>query len=333
MPKASSSFLSDRAAPPAEAAPCEFVAGEDGRIETRSMLPEFAPASLPVLYFLVGWWGAATDYLPAMRHFSALGFPCRSFSWRGTGRSPGGNFFGRGYEQDFIDVLRHFRDERVVAIAHSGALDYLVKALPKLQASGGHRIEAAVVIAPLARSGSINALRRWLRFGDWDTFATRWIRFLGSNVFGVAWFMRNELALRRVLLADHVSIEDVRRVWSQIDACPYGRYFMSLCRYPEFLRYRKVPFQRLGVPHTVLLRPEHDRNFTRVQQLDTADAIGAEFQDLPNTCHQWFADAVSFRVTARAALSWLADKRLVPNTLAYESDSPGDASGRGLGFC
>lgn len=293
----------------------EFISGEDGPLEALSVLPTYPDGSLPTLYFLVGWWGAASDYVSTMRHFASLGFPCRSFSWRGTGQSAGGSFWGHGYETDFLAVLRHFDDARSVVVAHSGALDYLVHALPKLQAGGGHRIEAAIVIAPLARSGSINALKNWLHACHWSEIPSRWFRFLGSNIFGVSWFMRNEAALRCVLLADHVPLDDVRTVWSQIDRCPFGRYVLSLVRYPEFLRYPKAPFCNLGIEHTLLLRPEHDRNFTHAQQIDTAEAIGAELRVLPNTCHQWFADSASFRATVRAMLSWLAEKQLVPKNM------------------
>lgn len=315
MPEALQSDLSRTANEPAARLHWSFVNGDAGKLEALSIVPANPGEGLPTFYFLVGWWGAASDYIPAMQHFASLGFPCRSFSWRGTGQSEGGSFWGLGYETDFIRVFRHFSDPQPVVVAHSGALDYLVKALPKLQSSGGHGIRAAIVIAPLARSGSIVALCRWLGFSEWRTFLTRWIRFIGSNIFGVSWFMRNELALRRVLLSKHVSKEVVLAVWQQIDRCPFGRYFLSLLRYPPIVRYRKAPFASLGIPATLLLRPEHDRNFTHRQQMDTADAIGAELQVLPNTCHQWFADPVSFATTKRAMLSWLAEKGVVPKNL------------------
>jgi pimeloyl-ACP methyl ester carboxylesterase len=287
----------------------EFVAGEKGRIETISVEAWESGGDLPTLYFLVGWWGSASDYVPVMRFFARLGFRCRSFSWRGTGQSEGRSFWGRGYEPDLLNVLEHFKDHRVVLIPHSGAADYTRGALPALQ---GRNIEAIVVIAPLARSGSMHALWSWLRWDDSGTNLTRWARFLGSNVLGVTWFMRNELAVRRVLLGDHVANEVAQKVWSQMDACPYGRYFLSLWRFPNFLRPRETPIRQFGIKHALLLHCEHDRNFSEDQQRETAAAFGAEFAVLPATCHQWFADPRSFRTARQRILSWLAEKGLIP---------------------
>lgn len=290
----------------------EFVPGEQGQIETLTVEPVVS-AGYPTLYFLVGWWGSASDYVPTMQFFSNLGFRSRSFSWRGTGRSDGGSFWGRGYEADLLAVLRHFKDDPMVLIPHSGALDYLVHAVPLM---GGlcRRIQAVIVIAPLARSGSMNALMTWLRPGD-QTTLQRWLRFLGSNILGVSWFMRNELALRRVLLSDRVSSEVVHAVQKQIDRCPFGRYFLSLWRFIEVLQYPARRLADFGIPHAVLLRSEEDQNFTVQQQLETARAIGAEFINLPATCHQWFADPQSFRTTRETMLSWLAAKSIIPKTI------------------
>lgn len=291
---------------------CAFVQSDAGRIETLSVEPRAGAPNFPVLHFLVGWWGAASDYIPVMRHFARLGFPCRTFSWRGTGKSDGWSFWGKGYAPDLLNVLRHFKNDRVVLIAHSGASDYIRDALPPIAAEGGYNIEAFIVIAPLARSGSMHALLTWLKPDRTGTTLTRWIRFLGSNIFGVAWFMRNELALRRVLLADHVSSEVVRRVQSQMGPCPFGRYFLSLWRFLSFRQPPRTPLHQFGIPHGIVLHCEHDRNFTPAQQRHTAAGFEAEFDILRGTCHQWFADARSFRTAQARILSWLFKKKIIP---------------------
>jgi pimeloyl-ACP methyl ester carboxylesterase len=312
MPETSSLMMLPAAAHGEPTVRREFVFGEQGQIETLSVFSGDGSGDFPTLYFLVGWWGAASDYIPAMYWFAQQGFSCRSFSWRGTGGSAGGSFWGRGYETDLINVLRHFNDERVVLIPHSGAADYTRNAIPILQADGGHNIEAVIVVAPLSRAGSMHALLTWLRPDRSGTNIMRWIRFLGSNVLGVDWFMRNELALRRVLLGDHVSREVVRTVWSQIDSCPYGRYFLSLWRFPKRLQPPETPLQRYGIKHALLFHSEYDQNFTQRQQRETARAFGAEFEILRGTCHQWFADPHSFQTARRRIISWLAEKRVIP---------------------
>lgn len=281
-----------------------FIEGQQGRIETLTVNPPMPHAERPTLYFLVGWWGAATDYVPTMMHFGGLGFQCRSFSWRGTGQSDGSSFWGLGYEDDLLRVLKHFNDERVTFIAHSGAADYVRNALPDLRASG-RVIESAIFVAPLARSGAMGALMRWLRPDRTGTFSQRWARFVGSNIFGLAWFMRNELALRRVLLADRVSREVVQQVWQQIDRCPWGRYSRSLWRFPEFLRPRRLKISDYGVKRALVLAAELDQNFSIEQQRDTAAGFGADFAVLRDTCHQWFADPFSFEQTSKYILRWM----------------------------
>jgi pimeloyl-ACP methyl ester carboxylesterase len=286
----------------------EFVPGSEGAIETISVEPSQPVGCSPTVYFLVGWWGAASDYLKAMQAFAAMGFRCRSFSWRGTGGSDGWSFWGRGYEDELVRVIRHFSDERIVLIAHSGAIDYVRPALSVLQSHNGEQIVAAIFVAPLARSGAMGALLRWLKPDRSGTNLVRWLRFLGSNLFGVSWFMRNELALRRVLLSAEVSDDVVRNVWNQIDACPFGRYLLSLCRFPPFLQYRRKDLKDYGIRHSIVFHCELDRNFTPEQQRATAEALGAEFAILPRTCHQWFADRQSFEMTRRCIIAWLERK-------------------------
>jgi pimeloyl-ACP methyl ester carboxylesterase len=296
-----------------------FIPGAKGRIETITVEPEFPSAELPALYFLVGWWGSAWDYVETMEFFSRLGFRTRCFSWRGTGLSGGWTFFGSGLENDLIRVLQHFQDGRIVLINHSGAIDPLRRALRILWKNTSEEsrgvitsIAAAIFVAPLSRSGTMGALMQWLRPDGSGTDLTRWARFLGSNVFGLAWFMRNELALRRVLLSDKAPVEVVWKVWNQIGPCAYGRYFLSLCRFPRFVQYSPRPLSDFGLNHTLLLHAEFDRNFSSQQQCETAQAIGAEFGILPATCHQWFAEELGFRTTVLAMAEWLQKKRILP---------------------
>lgn len=281
-----------------------FIEGEQGRIETISVLPDATDPAQPTIYFLVGWWGGATDYIPTMNYFAGLGFRCRCFSWRGTGQSAGGSFWGIGYEDDLLRVLRHFNDERVTLIAHSGAADYVRNALPEFHASE-RSIESVIFVAPLARSGAMGALLRWLKPDGTRTLIQRWLRFLGSNLFGLSWFMRNKLALHRVLLNERVSDEVTLRVWRQIDRCPWGRYCLSLWRFPEFLRPKRVKISDYGVKRALVLAAELDQNFTIEQQRDTAEGFDADFAVLRNTCHQWFADPIGFEQTTGHILRWM----------------------------
>jgi pimeloyl-ACP methyl ester carboxylesterase len=281
-----------------------FIEGEQGRIETITVNPASRDTSQPTLYFLVGWWGAATDYIPTMQYFAGLGFQCRSFSWRGVGQSDGGSFWGFGYEDDLLRVLRHFNDQHVTLIAHSGAADYVRNALPHFRATG-RGIESVIFVAPLARAGAMGALLRWLKPDGTPTLTLRWLRFLGSNLFGLSWFMRNKVALHRVLLNERVSDEVVQQVWQQIDRCPWGRYCLSLWRFPEFLRPRRLKVSDYGVKRALVLAAELDRNFSIEQQRDTAQGFDADFAVLRDTCHQWFADPFSFEQTSNYILRWM----------------------------
>jgi len=311
-------------APPSRAI-TDFITGAKGLIETITVEPGLASPAWPTIYFLVGWWGCASDYLETMHFFSRLGFRTRSFSWRGTGRSRGWSFWGFGLEDELLRVLRHFQDERRVFISHSGAIDPLRHAFGILheedrrsnEQSRGHKghkalAEAAIFIAPLSRSGTMAALMRWLRPDRSGTNLTRWLRFLGSNLFGLAWFMRNELALRRVLLSDRAPVQVVERVRAQIGPCPYGCYFRSLWRFPQFLQYKAQPLDNFGVKHSLLLHAELDRNFSPRQQRETAQALGAEFGILSGTCHQWFAEPVSFQRTVTTVFEWMQRKEILP---------------------
>src|SRR5436190_7847413 len=180
------------------------VEGPKGKLEAVSAIPHEPREDLPVLYFVPGWWGCASDYKPVFEFFGTLGFTCRSLSFRGTGASDGWSFWGRGFEHDLVPILRYFADSRIVLIPHSGAIDPVRQSLPILHLSGfTSRIEAIIVIAPLARSGAFPALLRFLRPDRSGTTVRRWMRFLGSNILGLTWFMRNHLAIRRVLLSDY----------------------------------------------------------------------------------------------------------------------------------
>ena len=282
------------------------MAGPVGRLEAVTVEPGEAAGQEPVLYFLPGWWGNVSDYWGVLRFFAGLGFRCRCFSWRGTGRSEGSSFWGFGFEGDFMAVVRHFRDEEVIVLPHSGAIDPVRKALPLLQGAGWQPVRAAIFIAPLARSGSMHALWTWLRPDGSGTAVKRWVRFLGSNLLGVDWFMRNELAVRRVLMSDEAAVEDVERVMRGVDNCPFGRYFLSLWRFPRWVQHAPVRLADFGVRQAVVLHAELDRNFTVRQQEETALALGAEFEVLAGTCHQWFAEKRSFEVTVGRVLGWLA---------------------------
>lgn len=281
----------------------QFVAGEKGRIETISLMPADTAPSSPILYFLVGWWGNASDYIPVMRYFAQLGLASRCFSWRGTGQSEGNSFWGRGYEDDLIRVIRHFDDPHIALIPHSGAADYVRNALPTLSEHRG--IDSIIFVAPLARSGAMMALLRWLQPDTSGTNILRWLRFLGSNIWGLAWFMRHEIGLRRVLLSDTVSYDIVDRVRRQIDDCPWGRYCLSLLRHPKFLRPKRINPADFGIPHSLVLHCALDRNFSEEQQQDTAEGFTADFETLPNACHQWFADPYTFALASDRILNFL----------------------------
>ena len=285
----------------------EWVTGPLGRIEAVTVEARNGSAQRGVMYFLPGWWGSLSDYHEVLRFFAGLGYRCRCFSWRGTGRSEGSSFWGFWYEGDLMAVVNHFRDEEVIAVPHSGAIDPVRTAIPLMAGAGFQPIRTAIFIAPLARSGSMNALWTWLRPDGSGTNVRRLIRFLGSNCFGVDWFMRNELAVRRVLMSDEAPQEDVERVMRQIDNCPFGRYFLSLWRFPKWVQHAPMRLADYGVERSIVLRAELDRNFTRKQQKETAEALGAEYEELPGTCHQWFAEERSFGVTVGAVLRWLGE--------------------------
>jgi pimeloyl-ACP methyl ester carboxylesterase len=287
----------------------QSVKGPKGIIKTISAFPE-KELDCPTLYFLPGWWGSASDYIPVFKFFASFGFKCRSLSFRGTGGSDGWTFWGLGLQRDLVPVLEFFNDSRMVLIPHSGAIDPVRHALPVLaQKSLISRIEGIIVIAPLARSGAFPALLRFLKPDNTGTTIQRWARFLGSNLLGLTWFMRNSLAIRRVLLSDYCSEECVRQVRSQIDTCAFGRYVLSLAR--TFFQYPDLPFSTFGIPHTLLIHTDLDRNFSTPQQRDTAKAIGAEFIVLEKTCHQWFAEPFTFKLAREAMLSWLKEKELL----------------------
>jgi pimeloyl-ACP methyl ester carboxylesterase len=285
------------------------VKGPKGKLEVISTVAENGREDLPYLYFIPGWWGRASDYIPVFKYFNGLGFRCRALSFRGTGASEGNSFWGHGFEHDLVPVLHYFADARIVLVPHSGAIDPVRHALPILHETGfTSRIKAIIAIAPLARSGAFPALVRFLKPDKSGTTLARWMRFLGSNVRGLSWFMKNELAIRRVLLADHCSMDSVKQVWSQVDRCAFGRYVLSLGR--TFRQYKDVPFSRFGVQYAIVMHAELDQNFSTAQQIDTAKAIGAEFRGLQNACHQWFADPYTFKLTREQIISWLNEKGL-----------------------
>lgn len=289
-----------------------FAAGPAGRLEVLSMEPD-GEAGGPVLWFLPGWWANAGYYEGVLRHFAAQGWRARCLSWRGTGKSGGGSFWGFCFEHDLVAAMRHFRDEEVVLVAHSGAADPARLALPLIQRSDLARsVKALVVLAPLARSGSFPALMRFLKPDRSGTNLHRFKRFLGSNLFGLSWFMRDEVCIRRVLLSDYAPAESVARAMGEIDACPWGRYFLSLCRSFPGMAYSDEPAAKHGVAHAIVMHAEYDRNFSAAQQRDTAKALGAEFRLLERTCHQWFAEPWSFELTTGAVAEWLAGKGLSP---------------------
>src|SRR3954470_10294803 len=176
------------------------VKGPKGKLEVISTVAENGREDLPYLYFIPGWWGRASDYIPVFKYFNGLGFRCRALSFRGTGASEGNSFWGHGFEHDLVPVLHYFADARIVLVPHSGAIDPVRHALPILHETGfTSRIKAIIAIAPLARSGAFPALVRFLKPDKSGTTLARWMRFLGSNVRGLSWFMKNELAIRRVL--------------------------------------------------------------------------------------------------------------------------------------
>jgi hypothetical protein len=120
--------------------------------------------------------------------------------------------------------------------------------------------------------------------------------------------MEDSLAIRRVLLSEYASEDDVLGVRQRIDRCPFGRYVLALAR--TFWPYPDEPFSKLGVKESLLIHTELDRNFSEAQQRDTARAIGAEFKMLPRACHQWFAERYTFELTRETILEWLEEKGL-----------------------
>jgi len=295
----------------------DSVKGPKGMLEIISGTTEKSREDLPVLFFVPGWWGSASDYRSVFDFFCPLGFTCRALSFRGTGVSEGSSFWGQGFEHDLIPVLKHIDDPRTVLVAHSGAIDPVRNALPILHRSGfTSQIEAIILISPLARSGAFPALLRFLKPDSSGTTIRRWTRFLGSNALGLTWFMRNSLAIRRVLLSDYCSEECVSRVLSQVDNCPFGRYVLGLAR--TFWPYPDQPFSNFGVRHSLLIHTDLDRNFSRAQQKDTAKAVGAEFVCLEKTCHQWFAEPYTFKLSREQILSWLTEKGLFQPRPALE---------------
>ena len=274
-------------------------------------------SAYPALYFLPGWWSNARTYAPVLNYFRSLGFPVRSFSWRGTGRSHGSSFWGRGMEHDLEAVLNHFQDDVLILISHSGAIDPVRHALRRKLLPD--RITAVVFIAPLARSGALPALFRFLAPDKSGTNLQRWALFLGSNVFGLPWFIRHELCIRRVLLHEGAAAEDVALVRAGVDQCAYGRYFLALLRSTPGCSYANNELSKYGVEHALVIHEEFDRNFSEAQQRDTAKAFGADFLTVRRGSHQWFADRHACSATHRHLLEWWKKKRLVPEHLETET--------------
>lgn len=220
-------------------------------------------------------------------------------------------------EHDLEAVVNHFQDQVVILISHSGAIDPVRHALARSLLRV--RVAAAIFVAPLARSGALPALIRFLAPDKSGTNLQRIALFLGSNVFGLPWFIRHDLSIRRVLLHEGAAAEDVALVRAGIDQCAYGRYFLALLRSTPGCGYPDDELSMYGVERALVIHEEFDRNFSEAQQRDTAKALGADFLTVRGGSHQWFADRHGCAATHHAVLGWLGKKKLVPEHLGTET--------------